>query len=169
MSEMTATRMGHPLRLATLAVLAGVWAAAAFFLWDVDQGAGRAATWAASRRARLLRRGFLHRAEHYESFFYWLVLGADDRDARRLRRSTPGAERAFARESAAGPIGTAMLLAMLGFGARLARLGSRSRCSRSGGSAATTSRTRATATVIFGGWLAARGRVPPPLRAPCWS
>ena len=34
MSEMTATRMGHPLRLATLAALAGAWAVAAVFLWD---------------------------------------------------------------------------------------------------------------------------------------
>ena len=34
MSEMTATRMGFPLRLATLTAAAGGWAAAAFFLWD---------------------------------------------------------------------------------------------------------------------------------------
>jgi hypothetical protein len=34
MSEMTATRMGSPLRLLTLAALAAVWAIAAFLLWD---------------------------------------------------------------------------------------------------------------------------------------
>ena len=53
---------------------------------------------------------------------------------------------------------------MLGFGLvwlvdRAVR--GRSRC---GGSAATTSRTRATASVVFGGWVAARRRVRAPLR-----
>jgi len=34
MSEMTATRMGSPVRLLTLAALAALWAVAAFLLWN---------------------------------------------------------------------------------------------------------------------------------------
>ncbi len=58
---------------------------------------------------------FLHRAEHYESFFYWLALG---QTAVTVVVFVLYAWRGvgFARESAAGPIGTAMLLAMLGVG-----------------------------------------------------
>ncbi len=58
---------------------------------------------------------FLHRAEHYEAFFYWLALGQTVVTVVVFALyAWRGA--AFARESAAGPIGTAMLLAMLGFG-----------------------------------------------------
>ena len=58
---------------------------------------------------------FLHRAEHYEVFFYWLALGQTVVTVVVFALyAWRGA--AFARESAAGPIGTAMLLAMLGFG-----------------------------------------------------
>ncbi len=63
---------------------------------------------------RYFSASFLHRSEHFESFGYWLWLGQTLttlvvfglygwRGAR------------FARDSAAGPIGTGMLLAMLGF------------------------------------------------------
>jgi STE24 endopeptidase len=113
MSEMTATRMGFPLRLATLAVLAGGWAAASFFLWDSTRVPGGLHTGGLHARdffgAHLLRKG-----DHYETFlrvdsllataatiFVFLVY------ARFGKR--------FMRESAAGPIGTGMLLAMLGF------------------------------------------------------
>ena len=58
---------------------------------------------------------FLHRAEHYESFFYWLALGQTVVTVLVFALyAWRGA--GFARESAAGPIGTAMLLAMLGVG-----------------------------------------------------
>jgi Zn-dependent protease with chaperone function len=114
MSEMTATRMGHPLRLATLAALAGAWAAAAFLLWDstkvpngLDLGGVPVRT--------VFGTTFLHRVEHYESFFYWLALGQTVVTVVVFALyAWRGA--GFARESAAGPIGTAMLLAMLGFG-----------------------------------------------------
>ena len=74
-------------------------------------------------------------------------------------RSTPWRGARFTRESAAGPIGTGMMLAMLGF-ALVWLVPSRSRCSRSGGSAATTSRDESYGAVIFGGWLALGRRVP---------
>jgi Zn-dependent protease with chaperone function len=114
MSEMTATRMGHPLRLATLAALAGAWAAAAFFLWDSTKVPGGLDLGDVPVRS-LFGPTFLHRAEHYEAFFYWLALGQTVVTVLVFALyAWRGA--AFARESAAGPIGTAMLLAMLGFG-----------------------------------------------------
>jgi Zn-dependent protease with chaperone function len=114
MSEMTATRMGHPLRLATLAALAGAWAAAALFLWDSTKVPGGLDLGDVPVRS-LFGPTFLHRAEHYEAFFYWLALGQTVVTVVVFALyAWRGA--AFARESAAGPIGTAMLLAMLGFG-----------------------------------------------------
>jgi STE24 endopeptidase len=114
MSEMTATRMGHPLRLATLAVLAGAWTAAAFFLWDSTKVPGGLDLGDVPVRS-LFGPTFLQRAEHYEAFFYWLALGQTVVTVVVFALyAWRGA--AFARESAAGPIGTAMLLAMLGFG-----------------------------------------------------
>jgi STE24 endopeptidase len=114
MSEMTATRMGHPLRLATLAALAGAWAVAAFLLWDSTKVPGGLDLGDAPVGS-LFGPTFLHRAEHYEAFFYWLALGQTlVTVAVFVLYAWRGA--AFARESAAGPIGTAMLLAMLGFG-----------------------------------------------------
>src|SRR5581483_1766767 len=112
MSEMTATRMGFP-RLATLAALAGGWAAASFFLWDSTKVPDGLPVAGLSARdffdPRLLRRG-----DQYESFLRVdqllataatiLVFLAYARYGRR-----------FVRDSAAGPIGTGMLLAMLGF------------------------------------------------------
>jgi STE24 endopeptidase len=113
MSEMTATRMGFP-RLATLAVLAGGWAAASFFLWDSSKVPGDLHLSGVHARdfftARLLRKG-----DHYETFLRVESLLATAATivvfvvyARFGRR--------FVRDSAAGPIGTGMLLAMLGFG-----------------------------------------------------
>jgi STE24 endopeptidase len=111
---MTATRMGHPVRLATLAALAGAWAVGAFVLWDstkVPDGLDLGDV----SEGSLFGATFLHRAEHYESFFYWLALG---QTVATLAVFALYAWRGagFARESAAGPIGTAMLLGMLGFG-----------------------------------------------------
>jgi STE24 endopeptidase len=114
MSEMTATRMGHPLRLATLAALAGAWAVAAFLLWDSTKVPGGLDLGDVPVRS-IFGPTFLHRAEHYEAFFYWLALGQTLATVVVfVLYAWRGA--AFARESAAGPIGTAMLLAMLGFG-----------------------------------------------------
>ena len=114
MSEMTATRMGNPLRLATLAALAGAWAVAAYLLWAstrVPDGLRLAGL----PKQSLFDAAFLHRAEHYESFFYWLVLGQTIVTVAVFALYAWRGAR-FTRESAAGPIGTGMLLAMLGFG-----------------------------------------------------
>src|SRR3954471_4570504 len=109
MSEMTATRM----RLATLVGLAGVWAAASYFLWAssvVPDGLHLSGL----PEGKFFSAGLVHRAEHYESFFYWLVLGqVVATGVVFLLYAWSGAR--FTRESAAGPIGTGMLLAMLGF------------------------------------------------------
>jgi STE24 endopeptidase len=114
MSEMTATRMRHSLRLATLAAVAGAWAVAAFLLWDSTKVPG-GLDLGDVPVSSLFGATFLHRAEHYEAFFYWLALGQTVVTVVVFALyAWRGA--AFARESAAGPIGTAMLLAMLGFG-----------------------------------------------------
>jgi len=111
---MTATRMRHSLRLATLAAVAGAWAVAAFLLWDSTKVPGGLDLGDVPVRS-LFGAAFLHRAEHYEAFFYWLALGQTVVTVVVFALyAWRGA--AFARESAAGPIGTAMLLAMLGFG-----------------------------------------------------
>jgi STE24 endopeptidase len=113
MSEMTATRMGLRLRLATLAGLAGAWVAAAFFLWSstrVPDGlhlAGLNAREYFSGEA--LREGY-----RYERFL-WVnsLLSTAATIVVFLLYARFG--KRFVRESAAGPIGTGMLLAMLGF------------------------------------------------------
>ena len=90
------------------------WAAAAFFLWDSTTVPGGLDLGDVAVRS-LFGPTFLHRAEHYEAFFYWLALGQTVVTVVVFALyAWRGA--AFARESAAGPIGTAMLLAMLGFG-----------------------------------------------------
>src|SRR3954453_15407176 len=70
MSEMTATRM----RLATLVGLAGVWAAASYLLWAstrVPDGLHLSGL----AEHDFFGASLIRRAAHYESFFYWLVLG----------------------------------------------------------------------------------------------
>jgi STE24 endopeptidase len=113
MSEMTATRMSLQLRLATLAMLAGGWAAAAFFLWSTTK-VPDGLRLSGLPEGRFFAAAFLHRAEHYERFGYYLWFG---QTAATLIVFALYAWRGprFARESAAGPIGTGILLAMLGF------------------------------------------------------
>jgi STE24 endopeptidase len=113
MSEMTATRMGLQVRLATLAALAGAWAAAAFFLWSTTRVPDSLDLKGVPEQ-RFFSAAFLQRAEHYERFGYWMWLG---QTAATLIVFALYAWRGarFAKESAAGPIGTGMLLAMLGF------------------------------------------------------
>jgi Zn-dependent protease with chaperone function len=113
MSEMTATRMGLPLRLATLATLAGGWAAAAFFLWDATRVPGDLHVGGLRARA-FFSASLLRKGDDYERFLWIdsllatavtiLVFVVYARYGKR-----------FVRDSAAGPIGTGMLLAMLGF------------------------------------------------------
>jgi len=110
---MTATRMGLFGRLATLTVLAAGWSTAAYLLWassivpdglelpDVDPHA-------------YLPDRILARVNSFERFLRWnfalstaALFGALAFYARRGER--------FMRESAAGRIGTGMLLGMLGF------------------------------------------------------
>jgi len=101
-------------RLATLTVLAAVWAAAAYFLWTttrVPDGLHLSGL----PEGRFFGAGLIHRAEHYESFFYWLVLGQTVATVVAFALYAWRGAR-FTRESAAGPIGTGMMLAMLGFG-----------------------------------------------------
>ena len=97
----------------------------------------------------------LHRAEHYEAFFYWLVLGQTVVTVvvfalyawrgRGLRaRVGGGADRD------GDAAGDARLRA------GLARDRALRVCCRCGGSAATTSRDESYGEVLFGGWVAAR-------------
>jgi STE24 endopeptidase len=114
MSEMTATRMWHPLRLATLAALAGAWAVAALFLWDSSIVPGGVRVGGLDPHAffggNLLRKG-----DHYEQFLRIVSLLATAATIAVFVFYARWGTR-FVRESAAGPIGTGMLLAMLGFG-----------------------------------------------------
>jgi STE24 endopeptidase len=111
---MTATRMRHPLRLATLAALAGVWAVTAYVLWASTKVPDGLQLGGLPKQS-LFPAAFLRRAEHYESFFYWLVLGQTVVTVAVFALYAWRGAR-FTRESAAGPIGTGMLLAMLGIG-----------------------------------------------------
>jgi STE24 endopeptidase len=111
MSEMTATRMSG--RAATLLALAAAWSVAAFFLWDSTAVPGNLHLPSLSPRDYFSAQ-LLHRVGDFARFerIDWLLsqialLVTFGIYARR------GA--AFARESAAGPIGTGMLLGMLGF------------------------------------------------------
>jgi STE24 endopeptidase len=113
MSEMTATRMGLQLRLATLAALAGAWAATAFFLWSRTRVPSDLDLRGLPQES-LFTSAFLQRAEHYQSFGYWMWLGQTLATLVVFALYAWRGPR-FARESAAGPIGTGMLLAMLGF------------------------------------------------------
>ncbi len=113
MSEMTATRMGLPLRLATLTALAGAWAAAAFFLWSSTKVPDGLHLGGLSEH-RFFSAAFLRRAARYERFGDWLWVGRTLATLAVLGFYAWRGAR-FARESAAGPIGTGMLLAMIGF------------------------------------------------------
>ena len=90
-----------------------VWAAASYVLWAssvVPDGLHLSGL----RERDFFVAGLIHRAHHYENFFYWLVLGRIVATVVVfLLYAWRGAR--FTRESAAGPIGTGMLLAMLGF------------------------------------------------------
>jgi STE24 endopeptidase len=112
---MMATRIGsRRLRLLTITLLAGVWAAASYLLWSstiVPDGLHLSGV----PEEEFFSAGLIHRAQHYESFFYWLVLGQTVATVVVFGLYAWGGAR-FSRESAAGPIGTGMLLAMLGFG-----------------------------------------------------
>jgi STE24 endopeptidase len=105
--------MSLRLRLATLAVLAGAWAAAALFLWTSTRVPGGLHLGGLDEH-RLFSQAFLRRAEHYERFHYLLWVGQTVVTLAVFALYAWRGAR-FARESAAGPIGTAMLLAMIGF------------------------------------------------------
>ena len=101
------------MRLATLTALAGGWAAASFFLWDstrvpngLDTGGIHAGDFFSER---LLRKG-----DHYETFLRVDSLLATAATILVFLVYARFGKR-FMRDSAAGPIGTGMLLAMLGF------------------------------------------------------
>ena len=101
------------MRLGTLTALAGAWAAAAYLLWAstrVPDGLPRGGL----LEQRLFAPSFLHRAEHFERFGYYLWLGETLAVLVVFVLYAWRGSR-FARDSAAGPIGTGMLLAMLGF------------------------------------------------------
>ncbi len=95
-------------------MLAAIWAAAAYLLWASTKVPDGLHLTGVSKHA-LFSSAFLHRAEHYESFFYWLVLGQTLVTLVVFALYAWRGGR-FAKDSAAGPIGTGMLLAMLGFG-----------------------------------------------------
>jgi STE24 endopeptidase len=100
-------------RLATLTALAAAWAAAAYFLWASTRVPGGLRLGGLSEH-RLFSDSFLHRADHYEQFGYYLWVGQTLATLVVFALYAWRGPR-FARESAAGPIGTGMLLAMLGF------------------------------------------------------
>jgi STE24 endopeptidase len=113
MSEMTATRMPTLGRAATLAALAGVWAAAAYFLWHSSLVPENLQLPHLDEH-RYFSPHTLHRADSFARFERWdwvlsqlAVVGAFVYYAIRGER--------YIRESAAGRIGTGMLLGMLGF------------------------------------------------------
>jgi STE24 endopeptidase len=113
MSEMTATRMRRLGGAATLAVLAGVWAAAAYFLWTSSTVPGDLrlphldVTRYFSARA-------LDRAEDFARFERWNWVASQIAVLLAFGYYALRGER-YMRESAAGRIGTGMLLGMLGF------------------------------------------------------
>jgi Zn-dependent protease with chaperone function len=114
MSEMTATRIGHPLRLATLAALAGAWAAAAFFLWDSSIVPGSVHVGGLDPHA-FFGSDLLRKGDHYEQFLDIVSLLETAATIVVFVLYARFGTR-FIRDSAAGPIGTGMLLVMLGFG-----------------------------------------------------
>src|SRR3954454_9616275 len=113
MSEMTATRMVSPVRLLTIAVLGALWVVAAYFLWSTTKVPGNLHVGGVSEQGLFTDR-FLHRARHYERFGY-LIFAAELIVTLLVFVLYAWRGARFAKESAAGPIGTSMLLAMLGF------------------------------------------------------
>jgi Zn-dependent protease with chaperone function len=111
---MTATRMGHPLRLATLAALVGAWAVAAFFLWDSSIVPGGVHVSGLDPRA-YFSADLLRKGDRYERFLEIVALLETAATIVVFVVYARYGTR-FVRDSAAGPIGTGMLLAMLGFG-----------------------------------------------------
>jgi STE24 endopeptidase len=110
---MTATRMGFPLRLATLAAAAGGWAAAAYFLWDSSRVPGNLHVGGLTP-SDFFSRSLLRKGDRYEAFLrYDSLLATAATIVVFLIYARFG--KRFIRDSAAGPIGTGMLLAMLGF------------------------------------------------------
>jgi STE24 endopeptidase len=109
---MTATRMKGLAKLATLLVLAGVWVVAILLLWrtrvpdGLDTDGLRPGSFFSSRQ--------LEKTADYEEFHRvnWVLMTVTTLVVFVLY-AWRGAR--FARLSAAGPIGTGMLLAMLGF------------------------------------------------------
>jgi Zn-dependent protease with chaperone function len=113
MSEMTATRMGLQLRLATLAAVAGGWAAASYFLWTstrVPDGIHVSGL----KPRDFFTTALLRKGDQYEQFLRIDALLATVATIVVFLLFARFGGR-FVRDSAAGPIGTGMLLAMLGF------------------------------------------------------
>ena len=112
MSEMTATRMRGWWRAGIVLLLAGAWSAAAWFLWESRLPDGLELPDLDARDYFSGRE--LARADRYERFHHVnFVLATVALLAVLGYYAVRGAR--FARESAAGRIGTGMLLAMLGF------------------------------------------------------
>jgi STE24 endopeptidase len=101
------------LRLATITLLAAVWAVASYFLWTTTRVPDGLHLSGLHER-EFFSPSLIHRAQHYESFLYWLVLGQTVATVLVFSLYAWRGAR-FTRESAAGPIGTGMLLAMMGF------------------------------------------------------
>jgi STE24 endopeptidase len=99
-------------RVAAAAVLAAVWAVAAWALWRSSLPAYDLPRVDVHT---LLSGEALHRAEHFSSIARLLWLATTLAQIIVLALYARSGTR-FARESAAGPIGTGMLLGMLGFG-----------------------------------------------------
>jgi STE24 endopeptidase len=105
--------MGLPLRLATLATLAAGWGVAAFFLWESTRVPGGLHV-SGLRSRDFFNPTLLRKGDHYEQFLRIdSLLATGTKIVVFLVYARFG--RRFVRESAAGPIGTGMLLAMLGF------------------------------------------------------
>jgi Zn-dependent protease with chaperone function len=113
MSEMTATRMRRLGGAATLAVLAGVWAAAAYFLWTSSTVPGDLRLPHLDVNRYFSARA-LDRAEDFARFERWNWVASQIAVLLAFGYYALRGER-YMRESAAGRIGTGMLLGMLGF------------------------------------------------------
>jgi Zn-dependent protease with chaperone function len=90
-----------------------VWAVASYFLWTTTRVPDGLHLSGLPER-EFFSSSLIHRAEHYESVLYWLVFGQIVATVLVFCLYAWRGAR-FTRESAAGPIGTGMLLAMLGF------------------------------------------------------